>query len=112
MVECQLLLVLSQQNGPVQQGLALSCRQPFLLVVTISTRGPREAGADDVEGQQDVSSGLAKEGRLTRMMESMKKKLDQLKSENAQLEDLLRQAEAASQGWAFFELLEHYFHRM
>ena len=62
-----------------------------------------------MDGQQDISSSLAKEGRLTRMMESMKKKLDQLKSENAQLEDLLRQAEAASQGRASSQQSVHYF---
>lgn len=53
------------------------------------------------------AEGQTKEMRLTRMVEGLRKKVDQLKLENSQLEDLLRQADASSHGDLQQNLYKH-----
>ena len=52
-------------------------------------------GAEDVDGPMDSK---VREARLARMVENLKRRLEQLKAENEQLEEMLRQADARVSG--------------
>ena len=52
-------------------------------------------GSEDVDGPMD---SRVREMRLAKMVENLKRRLEQLKSENEQLEELLRQADARVSG--------------
>ena len=54
-----------------------------------------------VDATEEVDSGVdgrVREARLVKMVESLKRRLEQLKGENEQLEEMLRQADARVSG--------------
>ena len=51
-----------------------------------------------MEPAQQEPASREREARLARVVEQMKRRLDQLREENEQLEDMLRQADRRSTG--------------
>jgi hypothetical protein len=87
--------------GAPQDEVSLASREPSgeLLIDAPSQDLPNSESSSQQQQQGgDGKQGPTREARLARMVEQLKRKADRLAQENAQLEELLGQADAKAQG--------------